>query len=221
MFLLCSKKPNGLPEAFILAEEFLNNHPSMLILGDNFFYGNKLSALLRSGINTANRAHLFLHSVENPSAYGVATLDDGQRIQTVVEKPKNYASNLAITGLYLFDQAAPCYAKTLKPSDRGETEITDLIKIYLRESCVSYSILERGCAWYDTGTSASLLQVSNFINTVETHQGVLVSSPEEIALRLGYISKEQFHCLIEKMPNCLYKARLKMILDTRMHDFSG
>jgi glucose-1-phosphate thymidylyltransferase len=205
------KEPNGLPEAFILAEEFLNNRPSMLILGDNFFYGNTLGNLLQSGINTANGAHLFLHPVQNPSAYGVATLDDKQSIQTVIEKPKNYASDLAITGLYLFDQTAPCYAKTLKPSDRGEIEITDLIKIYLRENRVSYSTLGRGYTWYDTGTPASMLQVSNFVETIETRQGLLVSSPEEIALRLGYISKKQFHYLIEKMPDCLYKNFLKQL----------
>lgn len=203
------KEPNGLPEAFILAEEFLNNRPSMLILGDNFFYGNTLGNLLQSGINTANGAHLFLHPVQNPSAYGVATLDDKQSIQTVIEKPKNYASDLAITGLYLFDQTAPCYAKTLKPSDRGEIEITDLIRIYLRENRVSYSTLGRGYTWYDTGTPASILQVSNFVKIIETRQGLLISSPEEIALRLGYISKEQFHYLIEKMPDCLYKNCLK------------
>jgi glucose-1-phosphate thymidylyltransferase len=116
-------------------------------------------------------------------------LDDKQRIQTVVEKPKNYASNLAITGLYLFDQAAPCYAKMLKPSDRGETEITDLIKIYLRENRVSYSTLGRGYTWYDAGTPASILQVSNFVETIETRQGLLICSPEEIAYWNGWISK--------------------------------
>lgn len=206
------KEPKGLPEAFILAEEFLENSPSMLILGDNFFYGNQLLNLLQDGLQEAQGAHLFLHPVDNPSAYGVLTLDANQNIQTIVEKPKDYVSNLAITGLYVFDANAPSYAKTLKPSSRGEIEITDLIKIYLQQKQLSYTLLGRGYVWYDTGTPSSLLQVSSFIEMLESRQGLLISSPEEIALRLGYISEEKLLQSIKKMPNCLYKNYLKSIL---------
>ena len=125
--------PRGLPEAFILAEEFLASEASMMILGDNFFYGNQLLSLLQGAKSTFNGAHLFLHPVEKPSAYGVLKLDSTGRIQRIVEKPKDFISNLAITGLYLFDGNAAHYAKQLKPSPRGELEITDLINIYLKD----------------------------------------------------------------------------------------
>ena len=204
--------PRGLPEACILAEEFLAGEASMMILGDNFFYGNQLLSLLQGAKCTFNGAHLFLHPVENPSAYGVLKLDSAGRVQCIVEKPKVFISNLAITGLYLFDGNVACYAKQLKPSSRGELEITDLINIYLKENRVSFSQLGRGYVWYDTGTPTSLLQVSSFVETIETRQGLLIASPEEIALRLGYISEEKLLQSIQKMPNCLYKDYLKKII---------
>ena len=209
----CSYKvqdsPKGLPEAFIIAEEFLKGEASMLILGDNFFYGNSLQNLLQKAIGQTTGVHLFLHPVDNPSAYGVLVFDSNGDIKDIVEKPKDFISNLAITGLYLFDGNAPKYAKQLKPSQRGELEITDLIKLYLKQNKVSFSQLGRGYAWYDTGTPNTLLQVSSFVETIETRQGLLISSPEEIAFRLGYISKKELNCHIEKMPKCLYKNYLK------------
>ena len=209
----CSYKvqsaPRGLPEAFILAEEFLAGEASMMILGDNFFYGNLLQDLLQKAIKQTCGAHLFLHPVENPSAYGVLAFDSDGGIKNIVEKSKEFISNLAITGLYLFDSNAPKYAKQLKPSTRGELEITDLIRLYLEQNKVSFSQLGRGYAWYDTGTPNTLLQVSSFIEMIETRQGLLISSPEEIAFRLGYISKKELNCHIEKMPHCLYKNYLK------------
>lgn len=204
--------PKGLPEAFIIAEDFLQGEASMLILGDNFFYGNSLQDLLRKAIIQTTGAHLFLHPVDNPSAYGVLSFDTNGNIKNIVEKPKKLVSNLAITGLYLFDGNAPYYAKRLKPSVRGELEITDLIKFYLEQNNISVSQLGRGYVWYDTGTPRTLLQVSSFIETIESRQGLLISSPEEIALNLGYISKDELNCHIEEMPECLYKNYLKNFL---------
>ena len=204
--------PKGLPEAFIIAEDFLQGEASMLILGDNFFYGNFLQDLLRKAILQVAGAHLFLHPVDNPSAYGVLSFDSNGNIKDILEKPKEFVSNLAITGLYLFDENAPYYAKQLKPSARGELEITDLIKFYLTENRVSVSQLGRGYVWYDTGTPKSLLLVSSFIETIEDRQGLLISSPEEIALNLDYISKDELNHHIGKMPECLYKNYLKNLL---------
>lgn len=205
--------PRGLPEAFILAEEFLAGDASMMILGDNFFYGNQLLSLLRDAKSISNGAHLFLHPVDNPSAYGVLKLDSTEHIQCIVEKPKDFISNLAITGLYLFDGNVAHYAKQLKPSARGELEITDLINIYLKQSRVSFSRLGRGYVWYDTGTPTSLLQVGSFVETIESRQGLLVASPEEIALRLGYINLQNLQDWVNKMPNCLYKVYLQKVID--------
>lgn len=209
----CSYKvqdsPRGLPEAFIIAEEFLQEEPAMLILGDNFFYGSLLQDLLQKAINQTTGAHLFIHPVDNPSAYGVLSFDSNGNIKDIVEKPKEFVSNFAVTGLYLFDGNAPYYAKQLKPSARGELEITDLIRFYLDQNNISVSQLGRGYAWYDTGTPRTLLQVSSFIETIETRQGLLISSPEEIAFHLGYISKNSLINHIQKMPNCLYKNYLK------------
>ena len=204
--------PKGLPEAFIIAEDFLQGEASMLILGDNFFYGNSLQDLLRKAILQATGAHLFLHPVDNPSAYGVLSFDSNGNIKDIVEKPKEFVSNLAATGLYLLDKNAPYYAKQLKPSVRGELEITDLIKIYLEQNNISVSQLGRGYVWYDTGTPRTLLQVSSFIETIESRQGLLISSPEEIALNLGYISKDDLKYHIGKMPECLYKNYLRNFL---------
>jgi len=207
--------PRGLPEAFVIAEEFLAGEPSMLILGDNFFYGNLLQDLLQKAIKQTTGAHLFLHPVDNPSAYGVLAFDSDGTIKNIVEKPKDFISNLAITGLYLFDGNAPKYARQLKPSQRGELEITDLIRFYLEQNQLSFSQLGRGYAWYDTGTPNTLLQVSSFIETIETRQGLLISSPEEIAFHLGYISKDELNHHIGKMPECLYKRYLqKMLAET-------
>lgn len=205
--------PRGLPEAFILAEEFLASDASMMILGDNFFYGNQLLSLLQDAKSTSVGAHLFLHPVDNPSAYGVLKIDASGRIQRIVEKPKDFVSNLAITGLYLFDGNVAHYAKQLEPSSRGELEITDLINIYLKENRVSFSRLGRGYVWYDTGTPTSLLQVGSFVETIESRQGLLVASPEEIALRLGYINLQNLQDWVNKMPNCLYKVYLQKVID--------
>ncbi len=207
------KSPRGLPEAFILAEEFLAGEAAMLILGDNFFYGNQLLSLLHASAENLDGAHLFLHPVDNPVAYGVLKLDKQNNIECIVEKPKNFVSNLAITGLYMFDKYAPQYAKQLKPSARGELEITDLINVYLQQNRVSYSKLGRGYVWHDVGTPSALLQVGFFVETIESRQGLLISSPEEIAYRLGYITLDQLTSSLNQIPSCLYKTYLQRILN--------
>lgn len=214
----CSYKiqinPNGLPDAFILAEEFLQGEPSMLILGDNFFYGNHLMSLMQESIANNIGAHLFLHPVDNPSAYGVLQIDNNGEILSIVEKPKEYISNLAITGLYIFDGNATKFAKQLKPSARGELEITDLIKCYINKKQLSYSTLGRGYVWYDVGTPQSLLHVGAYVEMIESRQGLLIASPEEIALRLGYITLEQAETLLKLMPKCSYKHYLEKFISS-------
>jgi len=208
--------PKGLPEAFLIAEEFLQNEASMLILGDNFFYGSQLCQVLNTATQKTHGTHLFLHPVENPSAYGVLQFNNHGKIEDIVEKPKEFISNLAITGLYVFDGDASKYAKELRPSLRGELEITDLIRLYLSRKKVSTSTLGRGYTWYDTGTANSLLKVSCFIKTIESRQGLLVCSPEEIALRLKYTSQTEFKKHIAKMPECMYKKHLESLLKEKL-----
>lgn len=205
--------PRGLPEAFLIAEDFLKSEASMLILGDNFFYGNQLLKLLQLAKEQTTGAHLFLHPVDDPSAYGVISLNKDGSIQSVVEKPREYISNLAITGLYIFDHLAPQYTRKLTPSTRGELEITDLIKLYLNNNRLSYSTLGRGYVWHDTGTPQSLLQVSFYVEMIENRQGLLIASPEEVAFRLGYIDYNQFTRLVNNMVSCAYKQVLQKSVD--------
>ncbi|MDR2769713.1 MAG: NTP transferase domain-containing protein [Puniceicoccales bacterium] len=212
----CSYKvqtsPRGLPEAFILAEDFLQNQPSFLILGDNFFYGHQLSSLLEQSIAITTGAHLFLHPVDNPSAYGVLETDANGCIKGIIEKPTTLVSNLAIAGLYIFDEQASTFAKRLKPSARGELEITDLIKHYWKQNQLTYSMLGRGYVWYDVGTPQALLQVGNYVEILETRQGLFIASPEEIALRLGYITLDDLKKYIDKVPLCTYRYYLEKLI---------
>ncbi|MDR0393385.1 MAG: NTP transferase domain-containing protein [Puniceicoccales bacterium] len=217
----CSYKaqtsPRGLPEAFILAENFLQGQSSFLILGDNFFYGHQLSSLLEQSITATTGAHLFLHPVDNPSAYGVLETDANGCIKGIIEKPTTLVSNLAITGLYIFDEQAPTFAKQLKPSARGELEITDLIKHYWKQNQLTYSMLGRGYVWYDVGTPQSLLQVGNYVEILETRQGLFIASPEEIALRLGYITLDDIQKYIDKTPQCTYRHYLENLIHYAGH----
>lgn len=202
------KAPRGLPDAFIVGETFLQNEPCMLVLGDNFLYGADLSNVLQTAIQQASGAHLFVHHVDDPSAYGIMTVDAHGSIQSIVEKPKNPQSNLGIIGLYIFDGNATAYAKQLYPSQRNELEIVDLIKKYQSNDTISYSQFGRGFTWYDTGNPDDLLEVGNFVRTIETRQGLLVASPEEIALRQHFISVQQFERQVADMPNGVYKKTL-------------
>ncbi len=182
------KKPDGLPQAYILAEEFLDGCPSALILGDNIFYGHGLNSRLINATQKIEGATVFASQVSDPERYGVANFTVDGRVIDIIEKPKDPPSNYAVTGLYFLDGSAPERAKGLKPSSRGELEITDLLRTYIDEGALSLEKLGSGFAWLDTGTPDSLLDASNFVRTLSKRQGLQVSSPIEIAISKGWIA---------------------------------
>ena len=181
--------PDGLAQAFILGEEFIGNDPSALILGDNIFYGHDLQELLQSAHQRDIGATVFAYHVHDPERYGVAEFDDHNQVISLEEKPAQPKSNFAVTGLYFYDEQVVKLAKSLKPSPRGELEITDLNKLYLAQKSLSVEIMDRGYAWLDTGTHDSLLDAGQFISTIESRQGLKVACPEEIAYRKNWITK--------------------------------
>lgn len=183
--------PDGLAQAFLLGEEFIAGDSCCLVLGDNIFYGYNFSNLVAEASKLQNGATIFGYYVNDPERYGVAEFDDNGNVISIEEKPKSPKSNYAVTGLYFYDNTVVEKAKKVRPSSRGELEITDLNKIYLEEKTLSVKLLGRGMAWLDTGTHQSMLQASNFIESIEERQGLKVACLEEIAFRKGYISKEQ------------------------------
>lgn len=206
-------EPRGLPEAFILGEKFINEEPVALILGDNFFHGHGLSEAVYEPAQRVSGAHLFTYAVDDPSRYGIIQLNaEGKPIE-LSEKPKNIKSKLAITGLYYFDGEVSRRAKKLSPSKRGELEITDLIKSYLSENKVEVSQLGRGYVWFDVGLPQSLLNASNYVEVIQSRQGVAIASPEEIAWRMGFIDKEQLSKLVSGLPSSHYRNYLDGILE--------
>ncbi len=184
--------PDGLAQAFLLGEEFLQGEPCAMILGDNIFYGNGLVNMLRKAAENAKngRATLFGYTVKDPERFGVVEFDKNGKVLSVEEKPNNPKSNYAITGLYFYPSGVSEKAKLVKPSARGELEITDLNAIYLEEDILDVQRLSRGFAWLDAGTMDTLLQASNFVQTVETLQGIMISAPEEIAFVYGWIDHD-------------------------------
>lgn len=207
-------QPRGLPEAFTLGEAFIGDGPIAMIVGDNFFYGHGLSSTLLRIASDVTKANIFLYSVKDPSAYGVAKLSpDGKRIDGIVEKPKDYISPWAVTGLYFFPAGVSERAKSLKPSARGELEITDLIRTYIEESRVDINLFNRGYVWFDVGTPDALLQASNFVEVIQNRQDILISSPEEISWRMGIISTDEYKALIEAMPKSTYRNSLQQTLE--------
>lgn len=206
------KSPKGLPEAFTLGEDFIQNSSVAMILGDNLFYAQGLSKLLMNCAANADTAHLFLYSVKDPSRYGVAKLDEEKRLRDVVEKPTEYVSPWAITGLYFFPSDVCEKARSLKPSARGELEITDLIRLYIKDDNIVANKLGRGNVWFDVGTPDSLLEGSNFVEVLQNRQNLLIASPEEISWRMGWLSLDQYKSLIESLPNCSYKESLQATL---------
>ena len=174
-------KPNGLPEAFLIGKNFINKENVALILGDNFFYGQSLTSQLKKLSNLKSGAKILLHKVFNPSLYGVAKLNNKNKISLIKEKPKKYISDYAITGLYFFDNKVIDYTKKLRPSKRGETEITDLLKKYLMKNKLDSEILGRGGAWLDTGSIENFYKTSNFVSTIQNQQNVKIACLEEIA----------------------------------------
>jgi len=188
--------PDGLPQAFILAESFIGDDLSTLILGDNIFYGHHFQSLLSSATSREKGATVFAYHVHDPERYGVVEFNEKHEIISLEEKPKLPKSNYALTGLYFYDNQVVELAKKLKPSSRGELEIVDLNRLYLEQSQLNIEIMHRGYAWLDTGTQKSLLEASQFIAALENRQGLKVACPEEIAYRNGWINEDQLKKLI-------------------------
>ena len=204
--------PDGLAQAFILAEDFIGDDLSALILGDNIFHGNNMTNLLVNASNNED-ATIFAYHVSDPERYGVVEFDSNQKAISIEEKPKITKSNYAVTGLYFYDDKVVEYAKSLKPSHRGELEITDLNKIYMNEDKLNVEVLNRGFAWLDSGTHESLLEANQYIATVEKRQGQKVACIEEISFRKGWITKENLLSLAEEKYNNNYREYLKGLLD--------
>lgn len=210
------EKPEGLAQAFILAEEFLDGAPACLILGDNLFFGHNMSKdMLAAAANDESGATIFGYHVMNPTAYGVVEFDHLGKAVSLEEKPEKPKSNYAVPGLYFYDSRVVEVAKQVKPSPRGELEITDINNFYLNDNSLNVQLLSRGTAWLDTGTHDSLLDASNFIATIERRQGLKVCCPEEIAFRLGYITGEQLDLLAQPMKKNGYGQYLLAILEER------
>ncbi|MBE7707193.1 MAG: glucose-1-phosphate thymidylyltransferase RfbA [Cyanobacteria bacterium SIG27] len=190
--------PRGIAESFIIAEDFIQNEPVALILGDNIFHGFGFSSMLKEVGKRTTGATVFGYQVQDPERFGVVEFDKNNRAISIEEKPIAPKSNYAVTGLYFYDKNVVEYAKSLKPSARGELEITDLNKIYLENNALTVEILGRGFAWLDTGTFESLLQAANFVQSMEINTGMKIASIEEVACRMGYISKEQLVELSKK-----------------------
>ncbi|WP_066759903.1 glucose-1-phosphate thymidylyltransferase RfbA [Crocinitomix algicola] len=211
--------PDGLAQAFILGEDFIGDDNVCLVLGDNIFYGYGFPKILRSAANLETGAVVFGYYVNDPERYGVVEFDEARNVVGLEEKPKDPKSNYAVTGLYFYDNTVVKKAKTLKPSARGELEITDLNKCYLAEGSLKTELLGRGMAWLDTGTHESLIQASNFIASIEQRQGLKVSCLEEIAYRNGYIDAAQLEKLAKPLAKNQYGQYLLKLLDKRKLSF--
>ena len=205
--------PDGLAQAFIIGEEFINGEGCALILGDNIFYGHDLSRLVKNATQKEDGATVFAYYVKDPERYGIVEFDKNRKAISLEEKPEKPKSNFAVTGLYFYDKNVVEYAKSIKPSARGELEITDLNKIYLEKSNLNVETLGRGYAWLDSGTHESLLQAASFVETVQDRQGLKIACPEEIAYNLGYINKEQLKELAKPLAKNEYGQYLLAIAD--------
>lgn len=208
--------PDGLAQAFILAEDFIGDDAVALVLGDNIFYGDGFSGKLKSVVKNIQEnggAAVFGYYVKDPQRFGVAEFDADGKVISIEEKPENPKSNYAVTGLYFYDNKVVEYAKSLKPSSRGELEITDLNNIYLQKGGLSAELLGRGFAWLDTGTHHSLLQASQYVQTIEENQGIKIACLEEVAYRMGYVTKEDLQKTIEKYNNNDYFNYIKDMLN--------
>jgi glucose-1-phosphate thymidylyltransferase len=213
-------QPNGLAEAFIIGADFVRGGPSALVLGDNIFYGHGLPDSLRSAAERPSGATVFAYQVSDPQRYGVVEFDPQMRARSIEEKPVNPKSNWAVTGLYFYDEQVVEIAANLKPSARGELEITDVNRVYLERGQLTVELLGRGFAWLDTGTPDSLLDAAEFVGTLEKRQGVKVACPEEVAFRMGYIGENQLTRLAAGMGKSMYGAYLTKVVASASRELS-
>ena len=213
--------PDGLAQAFILGEKFIGNDPVCMILGDNIFYGHGFGEALLKTAELQHGAYIFGYYVTDPERYGVVEFDKTRKVISIEEKPLKPKSNYAVTGLYFYDNSVVEKAKSLKPSPRGELEITDLNRVYLEEGTLEIKLMGRGMAWLDTGTYESLLQAANFIATLEQRQGLKASCIEEIAFKRGFINKDQLLELAQPMKNSQYGKYLLRIASEEINVFEG
>jgi len=205
--------PDGLAQGFLMSEEFLNGSPSALILGDNLFHGNELGDLLSNVSKKVDGATIFAYPVSDPQRYGVVEFNSNGKVISITEKPEQPKSKYAITGLYFFDKYACKKAKEISPSNRGELEITDLIKLYMKENTLSVETFGRGMAWFDTGKFESLHEAGSYIRTLENRQGLKLSCPEEIAWRLGWINSSKLEELAQSLVKSSYGEYLLSLIE--------
>ncbi|MDC6465154.1 sugar phosphate nucleotidyltransferase [Pelagibacteraceae bacterium] len=210
-------KPKGLPDAFIVGEKFIGKENIALILGDNFFYGQSLTKRLQECIKLKNGAVVILHPVKNPSLYGIASINKKNKILKIIEKPKKIFSNLAVTGLYFFDNKVIQYTKKLKPSKRKELEIVDLLNIYKKKNKLSAKLISRGGAWLDTGSIEDFYNTSSFVSALENRQGLKISCLEEIALNNKWIGKKHILDAIKFYGNCSYSHYLSTLIKSKSY----
>lgn len=206
------ESPTGLPQAFTIAEKWLNGEPSCLILGDNLFYGNRMLEDLRAAVQLKTGAVVFGYRVNDPSRYGVIEFNEQKKVTNIVEKPANPPSNYAVPGLYIVDGRAPKFSRNLKPSRRDETEIVDLLKCYLNEGSLSVRPLGRGITWLDMGTPSSLLKAGNYVEMIEQRQGYKIACPEEAAYSMKFLSKGDLLKLTDKMGAGEYASYLREVV---------
>ncbi len=209
-------RPEGIAQAFIIAREFIGNSPCALVLGDNIFYGHDLAKSVQSAAQVDRGARIFAYPVHDPERYGVVEFDSQGKVMSLEEKPRVPKSRYAVTGLYFYDSQVVDIAKSMKPSARGELEITDVNREYLKRGLLDVAVMGRGMAWLDTGTHEAMLEASLFIQTLETRQGLMVACPEEIAYRYGYITAEQVETAAAAMKNNRYGAYLLQMLKERV-----
>ena len=209
------KKPEGLAQAFIIGEKFIGNSSVCMVLGDNIFYGQGFSLILENIISRTSGATIFAYPVKKPQDFGVVEFDAKQKVVSIEEKPINPKSNYAITGLYFYDNDVVEIAKQVKPSDRGELEITSINQIYLKQKKLYVELLGRGFAWLDTGTHESLLEASSFIQTIENRQGLKVACLEEIAYNQGWLSKNEINEIAQKLKQNNYGQYLLSVIQEK------
>ena len=208
--------PDGLAQAFLIGEAFLGNEPSTLILGDNIYYGHDLTVSLNSASSLSRGATVFGYHVTDPERYGVVDFDNDWNALSIEEKPTTPKSNYAVTGLYYYDNRVVDFAKEVKPSPRGELEITDLNNMYLQDGSLKVELMGRGSAWLDTGTLDSLLDAANFVAAIEKRQGLKICCPEEVAFRMGYINAEQLERLAAPLVKSGYGTYLLKVIKDRV-----